>query len=95
MKSLNTQEMIQGAIEEIKKIAPNRSQVDIEVREDPVGNFCTHILVQTKQHTYFSKKEDMFLYRSFSKAMRAMKAQLHKKRVSHETAVFDNFHPAA
>jgi ribosome-associated translation inhibitor RaiA len=97
MKTLNTQEMIQGAIDEIRRYAPHNAQIDIEVREDPVGNFATHILVQANHHTYFSKKEDMFLYRSFNKAMRAVKAQLAKKRVTHETAQprFDNYHPAA
>lgn len=97
MKTLNTQELISGAIDEIKRYAPRNATIDIEVREDPVGNFATHILVQAPNHTYFSKKEDMFLYRSFHKAMRAIKAQLAKKRVSHESAApkFDNYHPAA
>lgn len=96
MKTLNTQEMIQGAVDELRRYAPRNAKIDIEVREDPVGNFATHILVQEKNHTYFSKKEDMFLYRSFNKAMRAIKAQLAKKRVTHESVQpqADNWHPA-
>lgn len=85
MKTLNTQEMIHGAMDELRRYAPRNAKIDIEVREDPIGNYATHILVQSGQHTYFSKKEDFFLYRSFNKAMRAIKAQLAKKRVSHET----------
>jgi len=96
MKTLNTQEMIQGAVDELKRYAPRNAKIDIEVREDPVGNFATHILVQGSHHTYFSKKEDMFLYRSFNKAMRAIKAQLARKRVTHESVQppVDNWHPA-
>ncbi len=94
MKTLNTQEMIQGAVDELKRYAPRNAKIDIEVREDPVGNFATHILVQGGHHTYFSKKEDMFLYRSFNKAMRAIKAQLARKRVTHESVQPDNWHPA-
>lgn len=85
MKTLNTQAMVQEAISEIEKFAPKHSHIEIDVKEDPVGNFSTHIKVATKEKTYFSKKEDMFLYRSFSKAVRALKAQIQKRRVNHET----------
>jgi hypothetical protein len=95
MKTLNTQEMVQGAVKEIQKIAPKNSHVEIDVKEDPVGYFSTHILLKTTQRTYFAKKDDLFLYRSFSKAVRAIKAQLHKKNINHEIAKIDNFHPAA
>ena len=84
MKTLNTEEMVQSAMNEIKKIAPKNSQIEIDVREDPVGTFSTHILLKTKQHVYFAKKDDLFLYRSFNKALRAIKAQLQKKRYSYE-----------
>jgi ribosome-associated translation inhibitor RaiA len=85
MKILNTQSMVQDAVSEIEKFAPKHSHVEIDVKEDPVGNFSTHIRVDTKEKTYFVKKDDIFLYRSFSKAVRALKAQIQKRRVNHET----------
>lgn len=89
MKTLNTEELVQGAKSEIEKFAPKNSHVEIDVKEDPVGNFSTHILLQTKTKTYFAKKDDMFLYRSFNKAIRAIKAQLPKKRYTHEAIRLD------
>ena len=80
MKTFNTDEMVSEATSEIEKIAPRNSQIEIDVREDPVGHFSTHIKLSTKTKTYFAKKEDMFLYKSFSKAIRAIKVQLAKKR---------------
>lgn len=75
--------MVQEATSEIEKIAPKNSHVEIDVREDPVGHFSTHIKLSTKTKTYFAKKEDTFLYRSFSKALRAIKMQIQKKRLNH------------
>ena len=83
MKTFNTDEMVSEATSEIEKFAPKNSHIEIDVREDPVGHFSTHIKLSTKTRTYFAKKDDSFLYRSFSKALRAMKMQLQKKRVSH------------
>lgn len=83
MKTFNTDSMVSEATSEIEKIAPKHSQIEIDVREDPVGHFSTHIKLSTKTKTYFAKKDDTFLYRSFSKALRAIKMQLAKKRVSH------------
>ncbi|MDD4973686.1 MAG: hypothetical protein PHY93_05015 [Bacteriovorax sp.] len=85
MKTFNTQEMVQEAVSEIQKIAPKHSHVEIDVKEDPIGTFSTYIRLDTKQRTYFAKKEDMFLYKSFSKALRAIKAQIQKRRINHET----------
>ena len=82
MKTFNTDEMVSEATSEIEKIAPKNSQIEIDVREDPIGHFSTHIKLSTKTKTYFAKKEDMFLYKSFSKAIRAIKTQLNKKRTS-------------
>lgn len=83
MKTFNTDNMVSEATAEIEKIAPKNSQIEIDVVEDPVGHFSTHIKLSTKTKTYFAKKDDMFLYRSFSKAIRAIKMQLQKKRASH------------
>lgn len=83
MKTFNTEEMVNEATSEIEKFAPKNSQVEIDVKEDPVGHFSTHIKLQTKYKTYFAKKEDTFLYKSFSKALRAIKTQVQKKRANH------------
>lgn len=85
MKTFNTQGMVQEAISEIEKIAPKRSHIEIDVKEDPVGTFSTYIRLDTKTKTYFAKKADTFLYRSFSKALRALKSQIQKRRINHET----------
>ncbi len=82
MKTFNTDSMVSEATAEIEKIAPKNSQIEIDVREDPVGHFSTHIKLSTKTKTYFAKKDDLFLYKSFSKAIRAIKMQLQKKRAS-------------
>lgn len=80
MKPFNTEDLVQEAASEIQRIAPRNSQVDIDVIEDPAGHFSTQIKLITKTKTYFAKKDDMFLYKSFSKAIRAIKAQIVKKR---------------
>ena len=80
MKSLNTKDLVQEAESEIQRIAPKNSLVDIDVIEDPAGHFSTHIKLVTKTKTYFAKKDDLFLYKSFAKALKAMKAQIAKKR---------------
>ena len=83
MKPFNTEDMVQEAASEIQRIAPRNSQVEIDVKEDPAGHFSTYIKLKTKTKTYFAKKEDIFLYKSFSKAIRAIKSQVMKKRTSH------------
>lgn len=83
MKPFNTEVMVSEAASEIERIAPRNSHVEIDVKEDPAGHFSTNIKLQTKYRTYFAKKEDAFLYKSFSKAIRAIKAQIQKKRVNH------------
>lgn len=84
MKSFNSHEMVNGAISEIEKFVPSKSHVEIEVKEDPIGNFKTLIKVKTKNKIYIAKKEDMYLYKSFTKAMRAIKAQVEKRNKHHE-----------
>lgn len=83
MKKYKPAEMVRDATEEIEKFAPRNSIVDIDVTEDPVGHYSTNIKLHTRKHTYFAKKEDDFLYKSFTKAIRALKAQLGKKRSNH------------
>ncbi len=91
MNNLKAQDMVQDAVAEIEKFAPKKCHVAVDVSEDPIGVYSTRIRVDTKEHTYFAKKNDMFLYRSFSKAIRALKAQLKKRRVTHPTARASRF----
>lgn len=91
MKDLSTENLIQTATYEIEKVAPKNSQVEIDIKEDPVGNFRTNIKLITRSKTYFSKKEDTFMYKSLTKALRALKAQISKKRTFHSSAHL-NFH---
>lgn len=83
MNKFQPTEMVNDAKDELSKLAPPNSIVDVIVTEDPVGHYSTNIKVQTKSRTYFAKKEDDFLYRSFSRALRALKAQIGKKRFNH------------
>lgn len=88
MKNLNDKVMLAEAVQEIEKIAPRNSQVEIEVEENRKGIFCTHIKLVTKNHIYFAKKEDSFLNKSFYKAMRAIKAQVKKNKVEHHAVKY-------
>jgi hypothetical protein len=88
MKSLNEKEMRVEAAQEIGKIAPRHSEVEIAVEEDRRGIFSTHIRLITKQRTYFAKKEDSFLNKSFYKAVRAIKAQVKKNKVDHHAVKY-------
>lgn len=83
MKPFKTQDVLNDVTSEIEKIAPRNSEIEIEVKEDPKGIFSTHIILHTKAKTYFAKKEDSFLNKSLYKAIRAIKAQIKKKRVNH------------
>ncbi len=94
MKTLNTHEMVHEAVSEIEKFAPKSSQVEIDVKEDPIGNFSTQIKLKTKDRVYFVKKEDLFLYKSFTKAMRAIKSQVQKRRVNRESVRSNKYRAA-
>lgn len=88
MKNLAEKEMLAEAVQEIEKVAPRHSEIDIEVEENRRGIFCTHIRLITKQRVYFAKKEDSFLNKSFYKAMRAIKAQVKKNKVDHHAVKY-------
>jgi ribosome-associated translation inhibitor RaiA len=83
MKPFKREDMIQEATLEIEKFAPKNSEIEVDVKEDPVGHFSTNIKLKTKKRTFFAKKEGDYFYASFSKALRAIKMQLQKKRVNH------------
>jgi len=88
MKNLAEKVMLAEAVQEIEKIAPRHSEVDIDIEENRRGIFCTHIRLITKQKTYFAKKEDSFLNKSFYKAIRAIKAQVKKNKVDHHAVKY-------
>ena len=88
MKNLSKKEMLVEAVQEIEKIAPRHSEVEIDVEKNRRGIFCTHIRLITKQKIYFAKKEDSFLNKSFYKAMRAIKAQIKKNKVEHHAVKY-------
>lgn len=83
MKNYSPAEMVEDVRSEIARIAPRNSEIDVLITEDPVGHFSTNLKIQTRTHTYFAKKEDDFLYKSLSKALRALKQQIGKKRFNH------------
>ena len=83
MKPFNREDMVQEAAQEIEKFAPKNSHIEIDIKEDPVGHYSTNIKLQTKYKTFFAKKHDVYFYKSFSRALRALKAQLQKKRPNH------------
>lgn len=83
MKPFNREDMVQEATLEIEKIAPRNSHIEIDVKEDPIGHFSTNIKLQTKYKTFFAKKEGDYFYASFSRALKAIKTQLQKRRINH------------
>lgn len=83
MKNYSPAELVNEVRAEIERIAPSNSEIDVLITEDPVGHFSTNLKIQTRTHTYFVKKEDDYLYKSLTKALRALKAQLGKKRFNH------------
>ncbi len=84
MKHLANQTLVADAVHELEKFAPKNSAIEVDVKEE-AGHFYTMIKLKTKKRTYLAKKEDLFLYKSFNKAMKAIKSQLHKNRACRET----------
>jgi hypothetical protein len=88
MKNLSKIEMEIEAIQEIEKLAPKNSGIDVDVEKNRKGIFCTHIRLITKKKIYFAKKEDSFLNKSLYKAIRAIKAQVQKNKVDHHAVKY-------
>lgn len=84
MKRLSHQTLVEDAVMELEKIAPRNSAIEVDVKEEG-GHYFTKIKLRTKNKTYFAKKEDLFFYKSFSKALKAIKSQLHKARSCRQT----------
>jgi len=94
MKTLRSKEMVDEAVSEIERMAPKNSHVEIDVKEEPVGHFSTLIKLKAWNKTYIVKKEDMFFTKVLNKAVKALKAKLQKKKVSHDTIRSSKYYPA-
>lgn len=77
MKRLNHQTLVEDAVNELEKFAPRNSAIEVDIKEEG-GHYFTKIKLRTKKKTYFAKKEDLFFYKSFNKALKAIKSQLNK-----------------
>jgi ribosome-associated translation inhibitor RaiA len=83
MKNLKATELVNAGVAELSKIAPKNAEIEIDVKEDPIGHYATHVKIKTKFKTYFAKKEDDSFVVSLHKAMRALKSQIKKQSVIH------------
>ncbi len=79
MKRLSNQTLVHDAVVELEKFASKDSAIEVDVKEE-AGHFYTQIKLKTRNRTYFAKKEDLFFYKSFNKALKAIKSQLSKAR---------------
>ena len=71
MKRLTNQNLVEDAVLELEKFAPKNSAIEVDVTEE-AGHFKTQIKLKTRNRTYFAKKEDLFFYKSFNKALKAL-----------------------
>ena len=83
MRSEKALRMVDFGVHEIERVAPENSQIELDVREDSSGEFYAQIKVKAKSKVYFVKKHSKSMYDSFHKAMRALKAQLAKNKDHH------------
>jgi hypothetical protein len=88
MKNVSTNDLIQDATAEIEKLAPKNSHLEVDIKEDSSGVYRTNLILVTKYRTYFAGKEDIFMVKSFKKALKALKSQLSKKQQIHTTVNF-------
>ncbi len=89
MKRLSSEQLIEDAVIELQKVAPKNSSIEANVREDK-GHYFTQIKLATKEKVLFVKKEDLFLYKSFNKAVKAIKSQLLKRKMVFKHRFFKN-----
>lgn len=75
--------LVNFGIGEIEKIAPDNAQIEVDVKEGPVGHFKAMLVVKANRKVFFAKKEGDSIYESFHKAMRALKSQLSKEKKFH------------
>ena len=90
MRSDKANRMVDYGISELERVAPNNAEIEVDVKEDPVGHYSALIKVKANHKVYFIKKEADSMYDSFHKAVRALKVQLSKHKNNHR--VFRNLH---
>jgi ribosome-associated translation inhibitor RaiA len=83
MKENKAKRLVDYGVEEVEKIAPDNSQIEVDVKEDPVGHYSSLIKIKAKHKIFFVKKESDSMYESFHKALRALRSQIAKKKMSH------------
>ncbi len=83
MRRNQQERMIRFGVDEIERVAPFSSEVELDVKEDAKGHFFSFIKVKVNHKLYVAKKEGKNMYDSFHKALRALKAQLAKNKVNH------------
>lgn len=91
MRSDKAGKLVDYGLEEVEKIAPNNSQIEVDVKEDPVGHFQSLIKVKAPHKMFFVKKEGDSMYESFHKALRALRGQISKKKITHKVEREVNF----
>lgn len=83
MRMDKAQRLVDFGMEEIERIAPANSQIEVDVKEDSSGHFWSLLKVRVNHKEFFVKKEGNSMYESFHKAMRALKSQLSKNKNFH------------
>jgi len=91
MRSRPEERLIRFGVDEIERVAPFSSEVELDVKEDSKGHFFSFIKVKVNHKLYVAKKEGKNMYDSFHKALRALKAQLAKNKVNHRVRRELNF----
>lgn len=72
------EDLVQEVQQELERIVPDNSEIEFSINESPVGHFKTMIKLHVGHKVFVANKEDDVLYKSFSRALNAMKSQLQK-----------------
>jgi ribosome-associated translation inhibitor RaiA len=83
MRNVKLDRMINYGVEEIERVAPFNSMVELDVKEVARGHFFAFIKVKVNHKLYIARKEGKDMYEGFHKALKALKAQLAKNKVNH------------
>lgn len=83
MRINKANEMMDYGYDELEKIAPKNSVIELDVKEDPQGHFSSLVKIKANNKFFIVKKEADSMYESFHKAIRALKAQLAKNKINH------------
>jgi ribosome-associated translation inhibitor RaiA len=87
MRSDKANRLVEYGVEEVEKIVPENSFIEIDVKEDPIGHFSSLIKVNAPNRDFFVKKEADSMYESFHKALRAIRMQIAKKKIHHHAGL--------